>query len=303
MKNLPLSGIEVFLAIVRHGSLRAAARSLGLGAPAVSHQLKALETALGVSLLTRTTRSIRLTEAGKALLRGAGPAIDQLCEAVDEAREAGKAKKGVLRLTLPWSAYNIAIEPVLAEFQALYPEICLEMSFDEGLVDIVQSGFHAGIRLGDRLTADMVAVRLTPALHSAYSAAPSYLDLHGRPGHPRDLLTHKCIRYRFVSANRIADWLFRENGRDFTVDPPTGLVFDNFRSVIGAAREGHGIGWSLREVVRHELERGELETVLDRFTVDHPPFYLYYPQQHRRLELLRIFIDFLVERRPDKSPS
>lgn len=297
MKNLPFSGIEVFLAIVRHGSLRAAARALGLGAPAVSHQLKTLETALGVSLLTRTTRSIQLTEAGRALLGGAGPAVDQLSEAVDEAREAGKAKKGMLRLSLPWSAYNIAIAPVLAEFQELYPDICLEMSFDEGLVDIVQSGFHAGIRLGNRLTADMVAIRLTPPLHSAYSAAPSYLDTHGRPGHPRDLLTHRCIRYRFVSANRIADWEFSENGRVFTVNPPAGLVFDSFRSVVGAAQEGHGIGWSLREVVRHELANGELETLLDGFTIDHPPFYLYYPQQNRRLELLRILIDFLVERR------
>lgn len=299
MRNLPLSGIEVFLEIVRQGSLRAAARSLGLGAPAVSHQLKSLETAMGVALLTRTTRSIRLTEAGKALLRGATPAYEQLGEAIDAAIGSGKAKKGVLRLTLPWSAYRIAVAPILPAFQKAYPEICLDMSFDEALVDIVADGFHAGIRLGDKLTNDMIAVRLTPELGSAYSASPAYLEAHGRPGHPRDLFAHKCVRYRFVSANRIADWEFQEEGSPFSVNPPASLVFDSFRSVVQAATDGHGIGWSLREVVAGELESGALETVLDTYTVGHPPFFLYYPRQYRQLELLRVFIDFLVDRRTE----
>lgn len=161
MARAPISGIEVFLAIVREGSLRAAARSLGVGAPAVSHQLKALERKIGVDLLVRTTRSIELTDAGRALLARAAPAFKEIADAIEGTREIGKSTSGTLRLTLPRSAYKMIIAPVLADFQAQYPDVCLDLSIDEGLVDIVKEGFHAGFRLGDRLTADMVAVRLT----------------------------------------------------------------------------------------------------------------------------------------------
>ena len=157
-----LDGIEVFLAVVRHGSFGGAARALGVGAPAVSHRLKALEEALGVRLLARTTRSLDLTAAGRILFERAGPAFDDVNEAVEEARLAGRAKRGTLRLTIPWSAYKIVVAPILADFRNAYPEISLEMSFDEGLVDIVREGFHAGFRLGDRLAPGMIALRLTP---------------------------------------------------------------------------------------------------------------------------------------------
>ncbi len=297
MSMKPLSGIEIFLAIVSCGSLRSAARSLGMGAPAVSYRLKALERDLGVDLLVRTTRSIELTDAGRILLQRAAPAFAQIDEAIAEAREAGRATTGTLRLTLPWSAFRIAIEPVLPDFQAKHPDIRLELSFDEALVDIVGAGFHAGIRLGDRLADGMVATRLTPPLMAALSAAPAYLDRHGRPQHPRDLLAHKCIRYKFISANRVADWQFRENGQTFTVDPASSLVFDSFRSVVQAARKGLGIGWSLRAVIEPDLVAGKLETVLDAFALEHPPFFLYYPEQNRHLDLLRLFIDFLSARR------
>ncbi|UUX50979.1 LysR family transcriptional regulator [Nisaea acidiphila] len=289
-------GIEVFLEIVRSGSLSAAARALGVGAPAVSHRLKALERELGVELIARTTRSLDLTPAGRVLLDGAGPAFDEISAAVEQARTAGRATSGTLRLTVPWSAYKIVVAPVLAEFQAAYPEIRLEMSFDEALVDIVREGFHAGFRLGDRLADGMIATRLTPPLRAAYSASPAYLAAHGRPERPGDLLAHKCIRYRFVSTRRVADWLFSVDGRSVTVDPPAHLMFDDFRAVIEAARDGRGIGWSLRRVVEEELGDGRLETVLDTYTIEHPPFYIFYPEQHRRLELLRLFVDFLRTR-------
>lgn len=297
MNTTPFIGIEIFLAIVRQGSLRSAAKSLGMGAPAVSYRLKTLERELGVNLLVRTTRSIELTDAGRALLKRAGPAFAQIDEAIAEAREAGRAKTGTLRLTLPWSAYRIAIEPVLAEFQAQYPDVRLELSFDEALVDIVGNGFHAGIRLGDRLADGMVATRLTSPLQAALSASPAYLDRHGHPQHPRDLLVHKCIRYKFISANRIADWQFSENGQTFAVDPAASLVFDSFQSVVQAAREGLGIGWSLRAVIEPDLGVGTLQTVLDAYALEHPPFFLYYPEQNRHLDLLRLFIDFMSARR------
>lgn len=293
MKRLPLSGLEVFLTIARAGSLRAAAVLLGVGAPAVSQHLKRFEEEIGVALFTRTTRSVELTAAGRLLLAEAEPAFGALAGAIEGARGAGQARKGVIRLTLPWSAYKIAIAPRLRAFQEAYPEVCLELSFEEALVDVVSEGFHAGIRLGDRLAPGMVAVPLTGPLKAAYSAAPSYLTLHGRPRHPRDLLEHRCIRYRFISTGRIAEWEFRERGRRFTVDPPASLVFNSFQSVVLAAVAGHGIGWSLRAVVEDELRAGGLESLLEDYVAEHPPFYLYFPAQNRRLELLRLLIDFL----------
>lgn len=297
MTRAPINGIEVFLAIVREGSLRAAARALGVGAPAVSHRLKALERKIGVDLFVRTTRSIELTDAGRTLLAGTAPAFNDMLDAIEGTKAIGKSNTGTLRLTLPRSAYKMIIAPVLPDFQDLYPDVCLDLSINEGLVDIVRDGFHAGFRLGDRLTTDMVAVRLTGPLTPCYSAAPSYLSANGRPQHPRDLLHHKCVRYKFVTANRIWDWTFVEDGQTKTVDPPTKLVFDSMQSVMQAVRDGHGIGWSLRPVIQDHIEDGTLETLLDDYVAKLPPFYLYYPQQNRRLKLLRLFIDFLVSKR------
>ena len=297
MIRAPISGIEVFLAIVREGSLRAAARSLGVGAPAVSHQLKALERKIGVDLLVRTTRSIELTEAGRTLLAGTAPAFKEIADAIEGSRKIGKSNTGTLRLTLQRSAYKMIIAPALADFQARYPDVCLDLSINEGLVDIVKEGFHAGFRLGDRLTTDMVAVRLTGPLTPCYYAAPCYLAAHGRPEHPRDLLNHKCVRYKGVTANRIWDWQFVEEGQTKTIDPPIRLVFDSMHFVTEAVRDGNGIGWSLRAVIEDDLEAGTLETLLECYVTTMPPLYLFYPEQNRRLELLRLFIEFLTARR------
>lgn len=293
MKRVSVSGLEVFLMIARRGSLRAAGKALGIGPPAVSHQLKAFERHLGVDLFARTTRSLELTEAGAALFKRAGPAFADIKDALEDARGIGDAERGVLRLTLPWSAYKIVIEPVLSRFRLAYPDIQLDMSFDEALVDVVHEGFHAGIRLGDQLAPGMVAFRLTRPLQAAYSASPSYLNAHGRPKHPDELTQHDCIRYKFVTTQRIADWQFRQDGERFTVEPGAALIFDNFQAVVNAACNGHGIGWSLRAVVETELRSGRLESVLDGFVLEHPPFFLYYPEQNRRLGLLRVFLDFL----------
>ncbi len=297
MARAPIAGIEVFLTIVQEGTLRGAARALGVGAPAVSHQLKALERRLGVDLLVRTTRSVELTEAGRTLLKGTAPAFREIIDAIDGTQIIGGSSTGTLRLTMPRSAYKMILGPVLTAFQDAYPEVCLDLSINEGLVDIVREGFHAGFRLGDRLTDGMVALRLTEALTPCFSAAPGYLDAYGRPRHPRDLLHHKCIRYRFVTSNRIWDWQFMEDGQVKIVEPPTTLVFDSMQSVTQAVRDGNGIGWSLRPVIADDLEAGRLETVLDRYIVKLPPFYLYYPEQNRRLGLLRLFINFLNDNR------
>lgn len=301
MERPPIYGIEVFLTIVQEGSLRAAAKALGVGAPAVSHQLKVLEERMGVDLLYRTTRSMELTDAGRILLNDAAPAYRDMIYAVKKTKEVGKSTKGTLRLSISRAAYVTAIAPILDKFQSDNPGICLDISLNENLVDIVRDGFHAGIRLGDLLATDMVAVRLTPPLRPVFSATPDYLDKSGRPEHPRDLLNHRTIRYKLPTANKIADWHFTEDGQDKTIDPPTRLIFDGMMGVLQATREGRGIGRTLRISVAEYLETGELEAVLDPYIKKLPPFYLYYPEQNKRVECLRLLIDCLVSHRDQQA--
>ncbi|MEM8812250.1 MAG: LysR family transcriptional regulator [Pseudomonadota bacterium] len=290
---MPISGIEVFLTIVREGSLRAAARALGVGAPAVSLQLKALEASMGVGLLHRSTRRIGLTEAGKVLFESAAPAYRDLLYATKKTREIGTSLTGTLRLSVSQTAYSQALEPVLGKFLEDNSGINLDISWSEALVDFTRDRFHAGIRLGDVLAPEMVAVRLTPPLESTFLASPSYLTRNGRPDHPQDLFRHQCIRHRYPSADRLTDWRFTEGGQEKRISPPARLTFDTMAGVIQAVRRGHGIGWSLRMSVEEHLRCGELETVLDSFGKALPPFYLYYPEQNKRVECLRLLIDCL----------
>ncbi len=297
MERAPIHGIEVFLTIVREGSLRAAAKALGVGAPAVSLQLKALEEKLGVGLLFRTTRSIELTDAGRVLFEAAAPAYRDMLYAVKKSKEVGKSTKGTLRLTLSQGAYTTAVAPVLEGFLAENPGINLDLSLNEGLADIIRDGFHAGIRLGDTLAADMIAVRVTAASTPAFVAAPAYLEKHGRPRHPRDLLDHRCIRYKLPTAQRLADWHVAEDGQEKVIDAPARLIFDHLSGVVQAARDGHGIAWVPRSSVEEFLRTGALESVLAPNVRELPPYYLYYPEQNRRVECLRLFIDCLVAKR------
>ena len=303
MEHTPIHGIEVFLAIVQEGSLRAAAKVLGVGAPAVSIQLKALEEKMGVGLMIRTTRSIELTEAGRVLFETAAPAYRDMAYAVKKTKELGTSTSGTMRLSLSRGAYMTAVSPILETFLSDHPGIKLDLSWNEELVDINRGGFHAGIRLGESLAPDMVAVRITSPLDLVFFAAPSYLERHGCPEHPRDLLSHACIRYKLPTANKLAEWRFVEEGQEKVIDPPERLVFDQVAGVIQAASEGHGIGLSLRATMQDHLEAGRLQTILDPYARRLPPFYLYYPEQNRRLECLRLFIDCLVKYRDGQGRS
>lgn len=208
--RLPLVTLEIFNAIAAHGSMRAAAESLGIKPSTVTHHLKTLEDQIGTALFIRTTRSVRLTEAGRALMRGAGPALEQLAEAMESARSTGNAARGTLRLALPEFAYHLRVGPALKTFTEAFPQIALELSVTDALSDILEEGLHAGFRLGDKVAEDMIALKITPPLRLAVMASPSYLEAHGTPSKPRDLLDHNCINYRFPSSGAIAPWLFSD---------------------------------------------------------------------------------------------
>lgn len=290
MDRVDLSALQTFVTIAEQGTLRAAARHLGVNPPAVSYQLKAFEDRLGTPLFLRSTRSITLTDAGRALLDNSRHLLTGLGEALDHTRDAAKARSGVLRVTLPWRAWQLIIAPRLAAFQTAFPDIELDLSIDEGLTDIIARGLHAGIRLGDFLQEDMIAVRLSAQEGAAYIASPDYLRRFGVPESPEDLLRHRCIRHRQISAGQMADWRFNGHDGEVTVAVKGDLILNDLRTVVDAARLGFGIGWTLRRSIEKDLERGTLVQVLAKITPPRPGFFLYFPRPLQRLCVLRCFI-------------
>ncbi len=299
MSTLPFNGLEVFLAVAEHGSLRRAANALGVQPPAISYRLKALEERIGAVLFIRTTRSIKLTDAGRSLLNRAKPAITELGEAIEDARASGTVRKGTVRLTLPYVAYEITLARRLVAFQRQFPEIELELSFDEAFVDIISDGFHAGVRLGEQIREDMIAVRLSPPFKEVVFASPAYFDEHGRPHRPEDLLQHNCIRYRYISSRRFAEWQFDGSDGIKTIDVKGNLIVDSTNALIDAARAGSGIGWLFQPSVEDDLRTGTLESVLDSHAIERPGYFLYYPKANARIEVLRAFVDFMRHRRSE----
>jgi DNA-binding transcriptional LysR family regulator len=303
MSILPVSGLEIFLAVAEHRSLRAAAVKLGVRPPAISYRIKALENQIGIVLFTRTTRSVRLTDAGRALVQRIGPVMSELGAALKEAQGIGRSRKGTVRITLPYIAYEQTIARRLAAFQKKYPEVELDLSFNESFVDVVAEGFHAGIRMGDQIHKDMIAVRLTGPQKVVYFASPDYLAKHGRPKRPQDLLHHNCIRYRYIGSRRMAEWRFNGPGGIVEVDVGGSLIVNSTSALVHAARSGLGIGWLFKSNVEDDLRSGRLVSVLKEFAIERPGFFLYFPKANSRLEILRIFIEFMKARGAERRAS
>lgn len=293
--RLPLTTLEVFNAIARHGSLREAADVLGIKPSTVSHQLKMLEGQLGTALFIRTTRSISLTEAGRALLRGAGPAFEQLADAVESARTTGHAARGTLRLALPEFVHHLFLGDALETFCEQYPEIEIELVLTDALSDILGEELHAGFRLGDRISDNMIAVRITSPMPTVVAAGPQYLERNGVPETPRDLLGHKCIRYRFQSSGRIAPWDFTDSDGDYSVDVSGTLIANALPVTVDLAKRGMGFVYTFRDYCARDLEDGSLVPVLDKFLPETPGIFIYFPREYRTMMPLRLLIDHLKQ--------
>ncbi|WP_432474185.1 LysR family transcriptional regulator [Amphritea sp. HPY] len=293
--RLPLSTLEVFDAIVREGSMRAAAQALGIKRSTVSHQLKSLEDQLGAALFVRTTRSISLTEAGRALARTSGPAFEQLADGLESARTAGHAARGTLKLAIPEFAYHLLLSKHLAAFQKLYPEIEVELSLTDALSDILKEGLHAGFRLGGLIAQDMVAISLTDPMTSAVVASPAYLEEHGIPEHPTELLAHNCLRYRFQSSGQLAPWTFSGAEGDYPVVASGSLIANSLPVTIEMAAQGLGIAYTFREYCTDLLDREELKEILTEHRITMPGVNIYFPQEYRSMTPLRLFIQHLQQ--------
>ena len=293
--RLPLSTLEIFTAIAQEGSFKGAAAALGVKPSTVSHQLKTLEDRLETALFIRTTRSVSLTEAGRALLRGAGPAFDQLTEAVESARTTGHAARGRLKLALPEFVYHMLIGPALPSFCEEYPEIEIELSQTDAFADLLGEELHAGFRLGDRIAQDMVAVRFTPPLPLAVFASPAYIEKNGAPEHPSDLMQHKCVRYRFQSSGQIAPWEFIDRDTSYSAQVMGSLIVNTLPASMDIARQGLGLTYTFRDYGLKDLETGRLTTVLDDHLGNTPGIYIYFPREYRSMMPLRLFIDHLKQ--------
>lgn len=291
MKRANLLGLRTFHAIAKHGTLRAAAHSLGVQASAVSQQLKQFEDHLGTALFLRNTRSVVLTDAGEKLFRQTRHILSEADTAIEQLRSEAEDVSGTLRVTMPFRAWEAAVAPRLCTFQQKFPRIKLDLSIDEDLVDIVAEGIHAGVRLGDFLQNQMIAKAISPPMIGAYLASSAYLEQFGTPKHPIDLLEHNCLQHRQIGSGKCAAWEFVVDGKHQTVDALGSIVFDDLRTIVDATIRGFGIGWSLKSGVLNELATGQLTQVLEEFTPDRPSFYIYFPRELRDLPRLRAFVD------------
>src|ERR1700744_5058026 len=256
-----LEGVEAFLRVAARRSFRQAADDFGITPSAISQTIRSLEERLGVPLLTRTTRSVGLTEAGERFLERARPAFDEIVAAGDAARGLAERPSGLLRLAVPRAVVPLLLQPVLASFAEAYPDVVVEIVASEELVDLAKDAFDAGIRLGEFIAADMVAVRLTPSFRYAIVASPGYLERHGRPAAPEDLQHHSCVRMR-RSSGVLAPWRVEIGGlpTDLAVSGP--LVVNDFPTMLGAALGGVGLAQVPQPIAAKMVSEGQLEEVL-----------------------------------------
>ncbi|MBR1162742.1 LysR family transcriptional regulator [Bradyrhizobium elkanii] len=291
-----LDGVEAFLAVAQHRSFRRAAAELDVTPSAISQAVRALEARLGAVLFIRTTRSVGLTDAGERFLARARPAFEELVAASGAARELGQKPAGLLRLTVPRSVVPILLEPLIASFCKAYPEIEVELAASEELVDLAAGGFDAGIRMGQFINPDMVAVRLTKPFPFAIVGSPDYLARRGRPKRPDDLRAHACLRLR-RSNGGLAPWSLNDNGRSIELAVSGSFIGHDFPTLVGAAIEGVGLAQVPAPLISGAVKEKKLVRVLDAFASTTPGVFLYYPGHRQIMPKLRAFIDH-VKRRP-----
>ena len=291
-----LDGLEAFLSVARHRNFRKAAAELGVTPSAISQAVRALEARVGAALFIRTTRSVGLSEAGERFHCRAKPAFEELVAASEVARDLGRRPTGLLRLTVPRAVVPFLLEPLFASFCQAYPEIEVEIATSAGLVDIAADGFDAGIRLGQFIEADMIAVRLTPSFPLTVVGSPAYLRRRQRPELIDDLRRHACLRMR-RSDGSITPWSFVSDGESVEVIVSGPLIANDMPTILGAAIEGMGLAQVPAPIAAGAVTAGKLVRVLEPFAPLAPGVFLYYPGHRQMMPKLRAFIDHVKSHR------
>ncbi|HEX4273642.1 MAG TPA: LysR family transcriptional regulator [Rhizomicrobium sp.] len=290
-----LDGVEAFLSVARHKSFRRAAAELGVTPSAISQTVRALEARIGAALFIRTTRSVGMSEAGERFLERAKPAFEELTAAARAAQGLGSRPAGLLRLTVPRAVVPILLEPLLASFARAYPGIELEIDSNEKLVDLAAEGFDAGMRLGQFISADMVAIRMSPPFPLTVVASPDYLKRRGRPERIEDLRDHACLRLR-RSGGAIAPWTFASGNKRIEAMVSGPFIANDLPTLLSAARQGLGLAQVPGPTARKLVTGGKLVPMLEPFAPMAPGVFLYYPARRQMPPKLRAFIDHVKSR-------
>jgi DNA-binding transcriptional LysR family regulator len=296
MREIGFAEMSAFAEVAARKSFAKAAAQLGVSRSSLSETIRGIEEKLGVRLLNRTTRSVAPTEAGERLLARLTPILGDFEAALDSVNEFRSSPTGQLRITIPPPAAPLLIEPLMARFLAAHPKIMLEVSADGTLRDIVRDRFDAGIRIGQRIDRDMIAVPVGGALRTAVVAAPSYLANRPKPTRPRDLQAHNCIRIRFPSGV-MKPWLFEKAGKKLEVAVEGTLIVNTEASQQRGTLDGVGIAYTLIDFVEDDLRAGRLVPLLEDWTPRIDGFFLYYPSRRQIPAPLQAFIDFLRKER------
>jgi DNA-binding transcriptional LysR family regulator len=292
--NASLADLQAFSAVARLRSFRRAAVELGVSPSALSHTLRGLEARLGVRLLNRTTRSVAPTEAGERLLGRLSPALLDIQGALDEVNAFRDSPLGTLRINAPRAAAELVLAPLIARFIMTNPDMRVELVTDDALVDIVATGFDAGVRFGESVQQDMIAVPLGPPQRFIVVASPAYLATHGTPQCPRDLQHHRCIRVRFPSG-AVYRWEFAKGSEQLEVEVDGPLTVGDMPLMIRAAEDGLGVAYVYAQYAAPGLAAGRLLAMLDDWCPEIPGFFLYYPSRKLMPAGLRAFVAMLRE--------
>ncbi|ROZ74444.1 LysR family transcriptional regulator [Ramlibacter sp. WS9] len=292
MKLKQLDGLVAFWKVAEHKGFTAAAAELEISPSALSQAIRQLETRLGVRLLNRTTRSVSLTEAGEAYLARVGPALGEVITAGEEMNVMQGRPSGTLRLNAARIATAMVLQPMLAGFLQENPYVQLELTNDEGFIDIVEKGFDAGVRMGESVQRDMVALPLGGPVTVAVVASPDYLRRFPAPRHPDELVGHNCIRLRFGGSGMIYKWEFQLEDRLVEYEVKGSLTITDTLFSVDAALEGIGLAYAFEELVEPHIRTKRLKRVLTSYSPTFPGFYLYYPSRHDQPAKLKALIEY-----------
>ncbi len=301
MKRVRSTDLAIFLAIANHRSFRKAAIELGVTASALSHALRAIEERLQVRLVNRTTRGVGLTEAGERLFDRIRPAFLDIDAALDDLDTFRGQPYGKLRINAARAATKLVLLPIVSRFLRVYPSVEVEIVIDDALVDMVSSGFDAGIRFGESIAADMIAVPIGPRHRFAVVGTPDYFDNRPVPTTPHDLKDHACVRYRFAGGS-LYRWEFERGGIELEIEVQGPLTLGDQDVILDAVLQGGSLGYLFEEQVRSAIADGSLVQVLEDWCPFYPGFFLYYPSRRQLPTALRAFIDFVKAERPASQP-
>jgi DNA-binding transcriptional LysR family regulator len=302
MRLNQLDGLLAFWKVAEHRGFTAAAAQLEVSPSALSQAVRQLESRIGVRLLNRTTRSVSLTEAGEAYLSRIGPALRDMLQAGEQLDALRGRPSGLLRINAARISTAMVLQPLLAGFLNANPDVQVELTTDEGYIDIVERGFDAGVRMGESVQKDMVAVPLGGPIAVAIVGSPAYFKRNTAPRHPTDLARHNCVRFRFSGSGAIYKWELDLNSRRVEYEVSGSLTISDTLFMVDAAIEGIGLAYTFEQLALPHIRTGKLKRVLGSFTPTFPGFYLYYPSRRQLPHKLRAFVDHALAHSKTKRP-